>query len=342
MLTARHAVVVCIGSRGALPDVPGIAEARPWTNRKATDSSEVPARLAIVGDGGVAVEMATAWQGLGASVTLLSRGPGLLPRMESFAGEMVADGLKEAGVDLRTNVSVTEMRRLGGTGPVTLLLDEGSDITADEVLVAVGRESLTDDIGLDTIGLTAGSWLDVDDTCQVRGVEDGSASRRRRREPPGPADPPGQVPGPPDRQSDRGARRGATRGYHTVGPARDHRRHARRAAGVLLRPGGRRRRSDRRPGATRRTPGPDRRRRLFAGTRRAALRRRLPRSGPDGRRPRPRIPARRHLRRSRTDRVGVLRDRRRRRAGPHRPALARGAVLSDHQRNLAAAARGLS
>ena len=54
-LTARHAVAICIGSTAALPDLPGIAEARPWTNRRATDSSSVPARLAVVGGGGVAV-----------------------------------------------------------------------------------------------------------------------------------------------------------------------------------------------------------------------------------------------------------------------------------------------
>jgi pyruvate/2-oxoglutarate dehydrogenase complex dihydrolipoamide dehydrogenase (E3) component len=69
-LTARHAIVVCTGSRPALPDLPGIDEARPWTNRQATDSSSVPGRLAVVGAGGVGVEMATAWQGLGAAVTL--------------------------------------------------------------------------------------------------------------------------------------------------------------------------------------------------------------------------------------------------------------------------------
>lgn len=91
-LTARHAVVICTGSRPALPDLPGITEARPWTNRQATDNSTVPDRLAIVGAVGVGVEMATAWQGLGASVTLLARGSGLLPRMEPFVGNSsVAD-----------------------------------------------------------------------------------------------------------------------------------------------------------------------------------------------------------------------------------------------------------
>ena len=75
-LTARHAVAICIGSTAALPDLPGIAEARPWTNRRATDSSSVPDRLAVVGGGGVAVEMATAWRGFGAEVTLLARRSG--------------------------------------------------------------------------------------------------------------------------------------------------------------------------------------------------------------------------------------------------------------------------
>ena len=172
VLTARNAVAVCTGSRPALPDLSGVAEARPWTNRRATDSSQVPERLAIVGGGPVGVEMATAWNGLGSSITLLAREPGLLTRFEPFAGEIVAMALKQAGVDVRTGVTVTELRRLGGTGPVTLILDDGTELEADEVLFATGREPNTGDIGLDTVGLTPGSWLSVDDMCQVRGVDD--------------------------------------------------------------------------------------------------------------------------------------------------------------------------
>jgi pyruvate/2-oxoglutarate dehydrogenase complex dihydrolipoamide dehydrogenase (E3) component len=172
-LTARHAVAVCTGSGPSIPDLPGIAEARPWTNREATDSSAVPGRLAIVGGGGVAVEMASAWQGLGSSVTLLVRGSGLLSRMEPFAGEVVARGLAEAGVDVRTGVSVSGLRRPDGDGPVTLRLDDGGELEADEVLFATGRTPLTADIGLETVGLDPGSWLDVDDTGRVRAVEDG-------------------------------------------------------------------------------------------------------------------------------------------------------------------------
>ncbi len=173
ILSARHAVVVCTGSRPALPDLPGIDEAKPWTNRQATDSSSVPDRLAIVGAGGVGVEMATAWQGLGASVTLLVRGSALLARMEPFVGEFVGRGLAAAGVDVRVSVSVRALSRPDARGPVRLTLDDGTELEVDEILFATGRVPLTDDIGLESIGLTPGSWLDVDDTCRVTAVEDG-------------------------------------------------------------------------------------------------------------------------------------------------------------------------
>lgn len=172
-LTARHAVVVCTGSRPALPDLPGMAEAKPWTNRRATDSSEVPQRLAVVGAGGVGVEMATAWQGLGSQVTLLARGSGLLPRMEPFVGELIGRGLIDAGVAVRVGVSVRALRRPDDTS-VVLELDDGTELTVNEVLFATGRAPLTDDIGLETVGLEPGGWLEVDDTCLVHGtVEDG-------------------------------------------------------------------------------------------------------------------------------------------------------------------------
>jgi dihydrolipoamide dehydrogenase len=170
-LKARQAVVVCTGSRAVIPPVPGIAGARPWTSREVTSSHQVPGRLAIIGGGVVGCEMAAAWQALGTQVTLLARGR-LLDRMEGFAGDLVAHGLSEAGVDVRRGVQATAAER-DGARTVRLLLDDASQLEADEVLVAAGRAPRTDDIGLESVGLTPGSWLDVDDTCQVRGIDGG-------------------------------------------------------------------------------------------------------------------------------------------------------------------------
>ncbi|HEY9367185.1 NAD(P)/FAD-dependent oxidoreductase [Streptomyces sp.] len=171
VLTARHAVAVCTGSRPALPELPGLAGAKAWTSREATSAQAVPGRLAIVGGGVVAVEMATVWRALGAQVTVLVRGSGVLPRMEPFAGEHVVAGLTEAGVDVRTGVSVAALVRDGGEGPVTVVLEGGDKVEADEVLLAIGRAPRTDDIGLDTVGLEPGGWLPVDDSLRVTGSD---------------------------------------------------------------------------------------------------------------------------------------------------------------------------
>ncbi|MCT6779381.1 NAD(P)/FAD-dependent oxidoreductase [Streptomyces sp. CS7] len=170
-LTARHAVAVSTGTRAVVPVLPGIEEARPWTSREATSAKEAPARLVVVGGGVVGVEMATAWQALGSEVTLLIRGGGLLPKMEPFAGELVADALTEAGATIRTGVSVTALHRPAPDGPVTVDLDDGGRVEADEILFATGRAPRTDDLGLETVGLEPGSWLTVDDSCLVEGTD---------------------------------------------------------------------------------------------------------------------------------------------------------------------------
>ncbi|MBT2477446.1 NAD(P)/FAD-dependent oxidoreductase [Streptomyces sp. ISL-94] len=169
VLSARHAVVVATGSRAVIPALPGITGARPWTSREATSAQEVPGRLLIVGGSVVAAEMATAWQGLGSQVTVLVRGSRLLPRMEPFAGELVADALREAGAVVRTGAAVEAVVRDGSTGPVTVVLEGGETLVGDELLMATGRAPRTEDIGLDTLGLAPGEWIGVDESCRVPG-----------------------------------------------------------------------------------------------------------------------------------------------------------------------------
>ncbi|MGW9132309.1 dihydrolipoyl dehydrogenase family protein [Streptomyces sp. NPDC055681] len=173
-LTARHAVAVSTGTGAALPPIPGLDTVRPWTSREATSADKVPGRLAVVGGGVVAVEMATAWQALGSQVTMLVLEDALLQRMEPFAGELVTGGLREAGVDIRFNTTVTSLAREGGEdGEVRITLSDGGQLAADEILLATGRAPQTRDVGLETVGLTPGDWLTVDDTFRVTGVDGG-------------------------------------------------------------------------------------------------------------------------------------------------------------------------
>ena len=167
-LTAKHAVVVSTGSDPVLPDIPGLAAANPWTPREATSAKVVPASLAIIGGGVVAVEMATAYASFGTNVTVIARS-GLLGGQEDFAGEMVAKSLEGFGVDLRLGLSPKAVLREGDS--VTIDLSDGEQVTANEVLVATGRQPRTTDIGLETVGIAVGEWLTVDDTLLVEGTD---------------------------------------------------------------------------------------------------------------------------------------------------------------------------
>src|SRR5215210_9426588 len=100
-LVARKAVVVATGSSPLIPDIDGLREAEPWTNRDATTAKELPDRLAILGGGVVGVEMAQAFSSLGSQVTLIERGDRLIAREEPFAADDVEQSLREQGVDIR-------------------------------------------------------------------------------------------------------------------------------------------------------------------------------------------------------------------------------------------------
>ncbi|GAB2589111.1 dihydrolipoyl dehydrogenase family protein [Kribbella endophytica] len=202
VLTARHAVAISTGSDAFVPDIEGLRAAEPWTSREATSAKEVPGRLAIIGGGVVGVEMATAYAGFGAEVTLIAE-RGLLTSSEPFVGELLAESLTSQGVRVLLGAAVTRVRRTANGGSqaasggdrsadggghavdggdrtadggdtavgVTIETADGTVIEADEVLAATGRRPRTGDIGLDVVGLEPGSWIDVDDTMLVRGFD---------------------------------------------------------------------------------------------------------------------------------------------------------------------------
>ncbi|MGN9843071.1 dihydrolipoyl dehydrogenase family protein [Nonomuraea sp. H19] len=173
VLTARQAVVLATGSTAVVPPVPGLAEAEPWTSHEVTAATEIPERLAVLGGGVVACEMAQAMHGLGArQTTVLVRG-GLLGRMEPFAGELLAESFAAAGIEVRTRTDVVEVERPEPGGKVTVRLAEGPPVEADELLVATGRRPATRDLGLGSVGLPDDASVEVDDSMRATGIPEG-------------------------------------------------------------------------------------------------------------------------------------------------------------------------
>src|SRR5215211_1601397 len=168
-LVARKAVVVATGSSPLIPPIDGLREAEPWTNREATTAKEVPGRLAILGGGVVGVEMAQAYGSLGSTVTLIERGDRLIAREEPFASHDVEQSLRERGVDVMLGTSATSVSAEGGE--VTVELDQGGPVRADELLVAIGRKLNSDEIGVDSVGLEPGKPIEVDDSMRAKSVD---------------------------------------------------------------------------------------------------------------------------------------------------------------------------
>jgi pyruvate/2-oxoglutarate dehydrogenase complex dihydrolipoamide dehydrogenase (E3) component len=164
-LLARRAVVVATGSDALVPPIDGLREAKPWTNREATTSKRVPARLVVLGGGVVGVELARAWSTLGSQVTVIEAVDRLIAREEEFASEQVEESLRERGVDVRTGVKAVAVR--AHEGDVEVELESGGSLRGDELLVAIGRSLNTAEIGLETIGLEPGGPIEVDDSMRA-------------------------------------------------------------------------------------------------------------------------------------------------------------------------------
>ncbi len=165
-LVAGRAVIVATGSTALVPDIPGLRDARPWTNIEATTASSAPPRFVVLGGGVVGVEMAQAWAALGSKVTLVHRGDRLIEREEPFASAQVLEALQEGGVDVRLQRSAVRVSRVD---QVDVELDDGSMIEADEVLVAFGRVPGVTGIGLESIGVSSVEPLRVTDDMRVPG-----------------------------------------------------------------------------------------------------------------------------------------------------------------------------
>ena len=171
-LEAERGVVIATGSRPSSPPIDGLDDAATWDNRDVTTASQIPARLAVLGGGVVASEMAQAYQRLGAEVTIIERSDRILANFDSWVSEALTEAFEEDGITVRTGVQATKVERQAD-GSVVATLDDGSTVQADELLVATGRTANTDDIGLESVGIEPGGPLEVDDLLRVTAVDGG-------------------------------------------------------------------------------------------------------------------------------------------------------------------------
>ena len=146
--SARH-ILIATGGTPFVPDVPG----REWavTSDDMFDLPQFPRRLAVVGGGYIACEMASIFHGLGAQVTLLYRGEQILRGFDDEVRDFAAAEMHKAGVDVRVQADVARIEAVGHARRVHL--QDGSTLDADVVLYATGRRANTAGLGLEALGV---------------------------------------------------------------------------------------------------------------------------------------------------------------------------------------------
>jgi pyruvate/2-oxoglutarate dehydrogenase complex dihydrolipoamide dehydrogenase (E3) component len=163
---ATRAIVIATGTSPAIPPIPGLNEVPYWTNREAVKVEQLPATLAILGGGAIGLELGQAFARFGVKVTIIEGMSRVLSMEEPEASAVLADVLGRDGVELRVKVHAKSVERT--SVGVRVNLDDGQQVTAETLLVAAGRRTNLDDIGLETVGLDPSArFLQADDHLRV-------------------------------------------------------------------------------------------------------------------------------------------------------------------------------
>ncbi|HET7792119.1 MAG TPA: glutathione-disulfide reductase [Rhizobacter sp.] len=151
-LTARH---ILLATGGAPVEAAGPGAEWAVNSDQMFDLDPFPKRLLVVGAGYIACEFASIFQGLGAQVTQVHRGPQLLRGFDGEAAGFLAAEMRKKGVALHLQTTIESVERVGAVQHVRL--GNGSLVEADAVLHATGRRARTADLGLENLGITLNS-----------------------------------------------------------------------------------------------------------------------------------------------------------------------------------------
>ncbi|MDP1846473.1 MAG: FAD-dependent oxidoreductase [Solirubrobacteraceae bacterium] len=152
--TTRY-VLLAVGSRPALPPIDGLQDAAPLTSETIFTLDQAPRSVVMIGGGPIGVELAQGLARLGVRVTLLQRGPRLLPREEPELAERLAAVLSAERVRVVTGVAPDRVS-VAADGTKTVHAGDQS-WTAAEVFVAAGRTPNVDGLGLEECGVKLGA-----------------------------------------------------------------------------------------------------------------------------------------------------------------------------------------
>jgi pyruvate/2-oxoglutarate dehydrogenase complex dihydrolipoamide dehydrogenase (E3) component len=168
-------VFLNLGSRAAIPDVPGLVASGPMTHVEALNLERLPAHLAILGGGYVGLEFAQALRRFGSRVTIIQHGPRLLEREDPDIADALLQLMRDDNVEVLLQAEVLQVAGRSGTG-VTLQVRVGTTeriLEASDILVAAGRTPNTDrlDLAKTAVELDARGYIRVNDRLETSAAD---------------------------------------------------------------------------------------------------------------------------------------------------------------------------
>jgi pyruvate/2-oxoglutarate dehydrogenase complex dihydrolipoamide dehydrogenase (E3) component len=157
-------VFINTGTFAAIPDVPGLRDAKPMTHVEALALDALPEHLIVIGGGYIGLEMAQAFRRLGSKVTVVQEAARVAVREDADVTDAIESAFANEGIDVRVSVKPLQVSGRSGQS-VTVDLSDGTRLTGTHLLVATGRVPRTAGIGLDVAGveLDARGFIKVDE-----------------------------------------------------------------------------------------------------------------------------------------------------------------------------------
>lgn len=172
--TAKN-IYINVGTRPVAPPIEGLDSVNWLDSAGLLDLEQLPEHLIIIGGGYIGLEFGQVFRRLGSKVTVIQRGPQLMPQEDRDVAESVQQALEGEGVDIRLNTNTELIKKKEGKTVVSI--NDGSgieDMIGDELLIAAGRAPNSDTLSLENTHINTNSrgFIEVDEYCQsaVEGV----------------------------------------------------------------------------------------------------------------------------------------------------------------------------
>ena len=165
---ASKGIVIATGTQALVPPIPGLEGTPFWTNKEIVQVEELPASMIVLGGGVIGLELGQALSRFGVKVSVVEGQERLLSNFEPEVGDALKETLTNGGIDIHVGQFAESVSHDDSNG-FTVTLADGTEVSGEKLLVAVGRKTFLKELGIANLGLDEDSrFMSIDENTQVQ------------------------------------------------------------------------------------------------------------------------------------------------------------------------------